>query len=101
MSDPGILANLAEEVLAVDESQPAAPKALEVDAEPAELPVLSFRHQRYDFPVGQASCVLEALADAVPRARSRHQYTRDSMRVEFQVTESLPPPPRAARACAR
>ena len=45
MDHAGILVDLAEQVLAVDQLQPPAPERLEVEAEAVELRLLPSRHE--------------------------------------------------------
>ena len=63
--DAGILRDLAEEVLAVDELEPPAPEVTEPEAEPFELVLLTLGDHPDEVRFGQATKFREALSDTV------------------------------------
>ena len=70
MSHPGVLVDFTEQVLAVDQLQPAAVDAREAQAQPSELFGLCVAHVANELCFGSSSSVAEAFADSVPRAGS-------------------------------
>ena len=72
VSRPGVLVDFTEQVLAVDQLQPAAPiETGEAQSEASEVSLLRITHVADQLRFDSASSGAEAFADAVPRSRSR------------------------------
>jgi hypothetical protein len=72
MSDAGVLIDLAEKVLAIDQLEAAAPEVPEIKAEPFELDLLPVRHELYDLGFCKSFKIGKAFSDAVARSRPGH-----------------------------
>ena len=69
---PGVLVDFTEQVLAVDQLQPAAPiEPGEAESEASEVLLLRITHVADQLRFDSSSFGAEAFADAVPRSRSR------------------------------
>ena len=69
--DPGVLVDLAEEILAVDELERPTPEVLKPQAEPIELLLLAVSHEPDDFDLVVVAGVREAFPDTAPASGPR------------------------------
>ena len=72
VSDAGVLVDLAEEVLAIDELERASPQVLEVETASCELLGLPVGHPSDEILVGVVTRIGEAFAQSAAGARTRH-----------------------------
>ena len=68
MSNAGVLVDLAENVLAINELKPTAPDRPERESQALEFPLLAVGHELDDLRFVQTAEVVEALPDSVQRA---------------------------------
>src|SRR4029077_13755109 len=72
MGHSGVLVNLAEQVLAVNQLERPTAQAPEGEAKPRELVGLRIGHEPDHFGLDASGGRAEALADSVARPRTRH-----------------------------